>query len=46
MEKNIPIQLQEIIFSSSDSATSQQISKLEKDGAIRKLANRVYTSNL
>ncbi|MFL0147978.1 Fic family protein [Tenacibaculum maritimum] len=46
MEKNIPIHLQEIIFSSSDSATSQQISKLEKDGTIRKLANRVYTSNL
>jgi len=46
MEKNIPIHLQEIIFSSSDSATSQQISKLEKEGAIRKLANRVYTSNL
>lgn len=46
MEKNIPIHLQEIIFSSSDSATSQQISKLEKEGTIRKLANRVYTSNL
>lgn len=46
MEKNIPLHLQEIIFSSSDSAISQQISKLEKQGTIRKLASRVYTSNL
>ncbi|MEO1030579.1 MAG: Fic family protein [Bacteroidota bacterium] len=46
MEKNIPIHLQEIIFGSSDSATSQRISKLEKEGTIRKLSNRVYTSNL
>tara|TARA_R110002049_G_scaffold307628_1_gene508682 strand:+ start:1220 stop:2698 length:1479 start_codon:yes stop_codon:yes gene_type:complete len=46
VEKNIPIHLQEIIYGSSDSATSQQISKLEKEGTIRKLSNRVYTSNL
>jgi len=46
MKKNLPIHLQEIIYGSSDSATSQQISKLEKEGAIRKLSNRVYTSNL
>ncbi len=38
--------LPEIIFSSSDSATSQQLSKLLKAGTIRKLIPRVYTSNL
>ncbi|MFD2101294.1 Fic family protein [Flagellimonas iocasae] len=45
MEKNIPIHLQEIIFSSSDKALSKQISKLEKEGIIRKIAPRIYTSN-
>lgn len=46
MAKILPHQLPEIIFSSSDSSTSQQISKLEKAGKIRKIASRVYTSNL
>jgi len=46
MEKNLPIHLQEIIFGSSDSAVSKQISKLEKNGTIRKLAPRIYSSNL
>jgi len=38
--------LQEIIFSSSESKLSKQISKLEKLGEIRKIASRIYTSNL
>jgi hypothetical protein len=46
MEKNSPIHLQEIIFGSSDSSISKKISKLEKDGNIRKLAPRLYTGNL
>jgi Fic family protein len=46
MEKNLPIHLQEVIFGSSDSNISKQISKLEKDGQLRKIAPRVYTSNL
>jgi Fic family protein len=46
MEKNLPIHLQEVIFGSSDSNTSKQISKLEKGGQLRKIAPRVYTSNL
>jgi hypothetical protein len=46
MEKNLPIHLQEIIFSSSESAVSKQISKLLKDGKIRKLAPRIYSGNL
>lgn len=46
MEKNIPLHLQEIIYGSSDSVISRQISKLEKAGKIRKIAARVYSSNL
>jgi hypothetical protein len=46
MEKNLPIHLQEIIFGSSDKKLSKQISKLGKDGQIRKIAPRIYTSNL
>ena len=46
MENNLPIHLQEIIFGSSDSSISKQISKLEKDGQIKKIAPRLYTSNL
>lgn len=43
MEKNIPLHLQPVIFGSSDQALSKQISKLEKDGRIRKIAPRIYT---
>ena len=46
MENILPIHLQEIIFSSSDQKISKQISKLEKNGKIRKIAQRVYSSNL
>jgi hypothetical protein len=46
MEKNRPIQLQEVIFSSRDSKTSKQITKLLSAGVIRKIAPRVYSSNL
>ena len=46
MEKNIPIHLQEVIFGSSDSSISRQIAKLEKAGKIKKIAPRLYTSNL
>ena len=45
MEINLPIHLQEVIFSSSDSNISRQISLLEKEGKIRKIASRIYTSN-
>ena len=45
MENNLPIHLQEIIFGSSNSSISKQISKLEKDGHIKKIAPRLYTSN-
>ena len=38
--------LQEIIFGSSDSVLSRRISRLEKEGQLRKIAPRVYTSNL
>jgi hypothetical protein len=46
MENILPIHLQEIIFSSSDQKISKQISKLEKNGKIRKIAQRIYASNL
>lgn len=46
MEKNTPSHLQEIIFGSSDSVASRRISKWEKEGTVRKIAPRIYTSNL
>ena len=46
MEKNRPIHLQEVIFSSQDSRISKQITKLLSAGVIRKIAPRVYSSNL
>lgn len=46
MENILPIHLQEIIFSSSDPKISKQISKLEKEGRLVKIAARIYTSNL
>jgi len=46
VEKNTPLHLQEIIYGSPDSATSRRISKWEDEGIVRKIAPRVYTSNL
>lgn len=45
MENILPFQLQEVVFSSSDSNLSKQISKLEKAGKLRKIAARIYTPN-
>jgi len=45
MEKIIPTYLQPIIFGSSDSTLSKQISQLEKSGKIRKIAPKIYTGN-
>ena len=45
MENNIPIHLQEIIFATSDTALNRQLSKLEKEGQIKKIAPRIYSSN-
>lgn len=46
MENTPPIHLQEIIYGSSDAVVSRRISKWEDDGLIRKIAPRIYTSNL
>jgi Fic/DOC family len=46
MENILPIHFHEIIFSSSDSKISKQLSKLREDGKIKKIAARIYTSNL
>lgn len=45
MENSIPIHLQEIIFATSNSALNKQLSKLEKEGQIKKIAPRIYSSN-
>jgi len=46
MENNLPIHLQEVLFGSSDKLESQRIKSLEKKGVIKKIAPRLYTSNL
>src|SRR6056297_2533894 len=46
MKKSTPSHLQEIIYSSSDPVASRRISKWEKEGMVRKIAPRIYTSNL
>lgn len=46
MEKNRVIHLQEVICSSRDAKISKQIAKLVSAGVIRKIAPRVYSSNL
>jgi len=45
MEKIIPIYLQEIMFSTSNLSESKQLFKLQKEGKIRKIAAKLYTSN-
>jgi fido (protein-threonine AMPylation protein) len=45
MENILPIHLQEVVFSSSNSKLSKQISKLEKAGKLRKIAARIYSPN-
>ena len=46
MEKNILLHLQEVIFGSKNPKISNQISKLVKIGAIRKIAPRIYSPNM
>jgi fido (protein-threonine AMPylation protein) len=46
MDKNLPLHLQEIIFSNSNPGVSRQISQLVKEKKLRKIAPRVYTPNL
>lgn len=46
MEKGIPLHLQEIIFSSSNPEISRTISKLLKEGKLRKIASKIYSPNL
>ena len=46
MENNLPLHLQEVIFSSKDPKISNQISRLIKVGAIRKIAPRIYSPNM
>ncbi len=46
MDKDTPIHLQEIIFSSDEPRVSRAIGKLVKDGKLRKIAPKIFTSNL
>ncbi len=46
MENILPIHLQEVIFGSPESKVSKLISKLLEGGKIRKIAPRIYSSNL
>lgn len=46
MGKNLPEPLPEIVFSSSEPAISKAIGRAVKAGKLRKLAGRIYTSNL
>jgi Fic family protein len=46
MENILPNKLPEIVFASSDSTVSRQISKLVRSSILRKIAPRIYTSNL
>lgn len=46
MDKDIPLHLQEILFSSSDSNISRAIGKLVKEGKLKKIAPKIYTPNL
>ena len=46
MEKNTPSKIQEIIFASSKKSESRRIRHLLKENLIRKIASRIYTSNL
>ena len=46
MEKNPPLHLQEILFATSEKSGSARLTALLKDGKIRKIAQKIYTSNL
>lgn len=46
MEKNLPVHLQEIIFSSSNKALSRNIAALARAGKIKKIAPRIYTGKV
>ena len=45
MEKIPPSQLQEVVFGTSNKIESRRISNLEKQGLLKKIAPRIYTSN-
>jgi len=46
MEKNLPRRLHEVLFGTADKAESKKLANLQKQGLIRKIAPRLYSSNL
>ncbi|MGJ1363237.1 Fic family protein [Sphingobacterium spiritivorum] len=45
MDKDIPLHLQEIIFPSGEPRVSRAIGRLVKEGKLRKIAPKIFTSN-
>ena len=46
MEKNPPVHLQEILFGAKDKAESKRVSDLVKRGIAKKIAPKIYTTNI
>ena len=46
MKSKLPLHLHEILFSSSVPEESRKINALVKKGALKKLASKIFTSNL
>lgn len=46
MEKDLPLHLQEVLFSSSDPVISRKLSSWEAAGKIKKIAPRLYTGKI
>jgi hypothetical protein len=46
MDASLPLELPEIIFSSSDTTLSRKINRMEAEGKLRKLASKIYTPNM
>jgi len=46
VEKNRSIELNEVVFGTSDKTLSKQITREERKGTLRKIAPRIYTTNL
>ena len=46
MEKNRSIALKEVVFGTSDKTLSKQITREERKGTLRKIAPKIYTTNL
>lgn len=46
MKKNPPLHISEVLFASADKKESKALARMVKEGVIRKISPKVYTSNL